>query len=48
MYRAVINKGNVFRHKLIWSLKLPLKIKIFMLYLLKGVLLTKDNLAKRN
>ena len=27
---------------------MPLKIKIFMWYLLKGVVLTKDNLARRN
>ena len=27
---------------------MPLKIKIFMWYLLKGVMLTKDNLAIRN
>jgi len=31
----------------IWKLKIPLiKIKIFMWYLKKGVLLTKDNLLK--
>jgi hypothetical protein len=48
MYRSLINNGKVFHHKEIWKLKLPLKIKIFMWYLLKGVVLTKDNLAKRN
>lgn len=32
----------------LWKLKVPLKIKIFMWYLIKGVVLTKDNLAKRN
>ena len=31
-----------------WKLKVPLKIKIFMWYLRRGVLLTKDNLTKRN
>lgn len=30
----------------LWSLKVPLKIKIFLWYLQKDVLLTKDNLAK--
>jgi hypothetical protein len=30
-----------------WKAKLPLKIKIFLWYLKKGVVLTKDNLAKR-
>ena len=48
MYRALINKGHVFHNKIIWKLKLPLKIKIFLWYLVKGVVLTKDNLAKRN
>jgi hypothetical protein len=31
-----------------WWVKLPLKIKIFLWFLKKGVILTKDNLAKRN
>jgi hypothetical protein len=48
MYRSLINNGKVFHHKEIWKLKLPLKIKIFMWYLLQGVVLTKDDLAKRN
>jgi hypothetical protein len=29
-------------------MKVPLKVKIFMWYLLRDVILTKDNLAKRN
>ena len=36
-----INKG-------LWKLKAPLKIKVFLWYLRRGVVLTKDNLAKRN
>lgn len=32
----------------LWKLKIPLKIKIFMWFLNKKVLLTRDNLAKRN
>jgi hypothetical protein len=32
----------------LWKLKIPLKIKVFGWYLCKGVVLTKDNLAKRN
>jgi hypothetical protein len=43
-----MNNGNVSHHKHLWKLKLPLKNKIFKWYLLKGVVLTKDNLAKRN
>ncbi|WVZ62069.1 hypothetical protein U9M48_011857, partial [Paspalum notatum var. saurae] len=31
----------------LWKLKAPLKVKIFLWYLRKGVILTKDNLAKR-
>jgi hypothetical protein len=32
----------------LWELKLPLQIKVFGWYLRKGVILTKDNLAKQN
>jgi hypothetical protein len=48
MYRTLINNGYVFHHKVLWKLKFSLKIKIFVWYLLKGVVLTKDNLARRN
>ena len=34
-------------NKKIWSMKVPLKIKIFLLYLKRGVIFTKDNLSKR-
>jgi hypothetical protein len=32
----------------LWKLKAPLHIKIFMCYLKRGVVLIKDNLARRN
>jgi hypothetical protein len=32
----------------LWKLKIPLRIKVFGWYLRKGVVLTKDNLTKRN
>ena len=48
MYFALINNGYIERNKIIWKLKMPLKIKIFMWYLLKGIVLTKDNLTRRN
>ena len=48
MYNALICNGNVRHDKVIWRLKMPLKIKIFFWYLRRGVILTKDNLAKRN
>ena len=47
-YLHLIDTNPPFRHKNIWKLKIPLKIKIFLWYLQKGVLLTKDNLAKKN
>jgi hypothetical protein len=47
MYAALINNG-VRVSQDIWQTKLPMKIKIFMWYLKRGVILTKDNLARRN
>jgi hypothetical protein len=39
---------SVDNNKMIWKMKIPLKIKVFGWYLRRGVILTKDNLAKRN
>ena len=47
-YRGLINQNVPNRNKKLWKLKAPLKIKIFLWYLKRGVILTKDNLAKRN
>ena len=47
MYLHLANHNFPFRHKFIWKLKIPLKIKIFLWYLQKGVLLTKDNLQRK-
>jgi hypothetical protein len=51
MYNALILThvpiDKVSNDKL-WKLKLPLRIKVFGWYLCKEVVLTKDNLAKRN
>jgi hypothetical protein len=47
MYRAVLTVQAIPYNTLIWKLKLPLKIKVFLWYLYKGVILTKDNLARR-
>src|SRR3954463_6131682 len=33
---------------MIWRMKIPLKTKVFAWYLRRGVILTKDNLIKRN
>jgi hypothetical protein len=38
----------VERNKVLWRLKVPLKIKKFMWYMYKEVVLTKDNLDRRN
>jgi len=47
MYAALINNGERVSQD-IWQTKLPMRIKIFMWYLRRGVTLTKDNLARRN
>jgi hypothetical protein len=46
MYMWKIQEGVVPNKSPLWNLKVPLKIKIFLWYLLKGVRLTKDNIAK--
>jgi hypothetical protein len=48
MYNDLLSGHTVSLKKHIWKLKVPLKIKIFMWFLHKKVILTKDNLAKRN
>jgi hypothetical protein len=45
MYRALLGTQALPYNTFIWKLKLPLKIKVFLRYLYKGVVLTKDNLA---
>jgi hypothetical protein len=48
MYIALINNGMVIRNSMIWRLNILLKIKIFMWYMYKEVVLMKDNLTRRN
>jgi hypothetical protein len=48
MYLDLMNGHTRFLRKYLWKMKIPLKIKIFMWFLHNKVLLTKDNLAKRN
>jgi hypothetical protein len=38
----------IIRNTLIWKLNISMKIKIFMWYIYKEVVLMKDNLAKQN
>ena len=47
-YLGLINQNVPNLNKRLWKLKAPLKIKIFLWYLRRGVILTKDNLVKRN
>jgi hypothetical protein len=47
-YLALIHSDVPNLNRRLWKLKVPLKIKIFLWYLRRGVILTKDNLAKRN
>ena len=48
MYEYLLHGHTVNLRKQIWKLKIPLKIKIFMWFVFNKVILTKDNLAKRN
>ena len=49
MYRAIVQPEiPVDNNNKIWQMKVPLKLKVFAWYLRKGVILTKDNLVKRN
>jgi hypothetical protein len=43
----MMQENRIIDKCLVWKLRLPLKIKIFLWYLKKGVLLTRDNLIKR-
>ena len=47
MYEDLMNDHTIYLHKYLWKLKIPQKIKIFMWFLHRKVLLTKDNLAKK-
>jgi hypothetical protein len=47
MYHLLMYNPNNNRNKMIWKLKIPLKIKVFLWNLGRGAILTKDNLAKR-
>jgi len=47
MYLNLIDTLIPFQHRKIWKIKVPLKIKIFLWFLQRGVVLTKDNLARK-
>jgi len=48
MYRYLVNQISLPLNKTLWKLRLPLKNKIFNWLVLKGVILTKDNLLKKD
>lgn len=48
MYLHLIDMAPIPKTMNIWKVKVPLRIKIFMWFVHKGVILTKDNSAKRN
>jgi hypothetical protein len=47
LYAELLNENTKFLRKYLWRLKVPLKIRIFMWFLNRKEILTKDNLAKR-
>jgi hypothetical protein len=47
MYKDLMQTDSIPYRSIVWKLKVPLKINIFLWYLQKGVILTKDNLLKR-
>jgi hypothetical protein len=48
LYEEYMNEDTRYLQKYLWKLEVPLKIIIFMWFLHKKVLLTKDNLTKQN
>lgn len=47
MYKSLVRRDVIPLRCPIWKIKTPLKIKIFLWYIIRGVTLTKYNLAKR-
>jgi hypothetical protein len=48
MYKDLMKGVGLPTECINWKVKLLLKIKVFLWYLKQGVILTKDNLVKRN
>jgi len=48
MYLHLMDTQPPFVHRNIWKIKIPLKVKIFLWFLQRGVILTKDNLTRKN
>jgi hypothetical protein len=43
MYDCLLNLNLIHVLKYYWKIKIPIKIRIFIWYVYKGVVLTKDN-----
>ena len=48
MYLDGINASSIPSSKHVWNVKVPLRAKVFIWLVHKQLILTKDNLAKRN
>jgi hypothetical protein len=48
MYNAILNLNILPNLRFLWKIKIPLKVKIFLWFLFRGVTLMKDNLVRRN
>jgi hypothetical protein len=49
MYKVLLHSEEpIHKNKHTWKMKIPLQIKVFAWYLCRGVILTKDNLVRRN
>jgi hypothetical protein len=49
MYKSLIKlHALVDNNRNIWKMNIPLKVNVFVWYLRRGVILTKENLAKQN
>jgi hypothetical protein len=46
MYSFLVAKKVIFPYKVMWTLKLPLRIKVFCWLVIKNRILTKENLKK--
>ena len=46
LYKDLLNEDGVQVDFSTWKVKVPLKIKLFLWYLKRGVVLTKDNLVR--
>ena len=47
MYKDMMNGHTWFLRKYLWKLKIPVKIKVFVWFLNRKVLQSKDNIARR-